>query len=462
VTNATHNAQFTYDAHGALTLRSIKESTALIATSKIEEFSYDASGLIERYQVRKAAGPGGQSTECAPDASLSPRSDWRYRFGPMKEREQKHLYLTDEGPAASLPWVYYLLSPNKQQLAVYNGIEGKPCGGAIGNVYMWPVEYNAYGVGGGRVITRPDNTKRFVVTDHLGSVRLTYDAQGGVLETADFEPFGELVTKTGEEARTGYIGRETDNESDLGFNGVRLYDQQYGRFLSTDAMWAIYVSYQPYQYSLNTPLIAMDDGGKWVRATNSGAQEAIRQSVPERFRESIKFNENGFVDKESVLNAAVGQDVNSNIAILSRLAENDYTVEVTASNSFDAKVGGEVVRYTLDPSATSSEPNALTGVAGVTIPGKVDKNMERESGYETHTSMNGNIQVFVTTDTKTLESRGINTGVVAAHELYGHVSLLIQTRLGKTTTPWYHGGNDSEGRNKLEERINRVEEGAKK
>jgi len=261
VTNATHNAQFTYDAHGALTLRSIKESTALTATSKIEEFSYDASGLIERYQVRKAAGPGGQSTECAPDASLSPRSDWRYRFGPMKEREQKRLYLSDEGPAASLPWVYYLLSPNKQQLAVYNGIEGKPCGGAIGNVYMWPVEYNAYGVGGGRVITRPDNTKRFVVTDHLGSVRLTYDAQGGVLETADYEPFGALVTKTGEEARTGYIGRETDNESNLGFNGVRLYDQQYGRFLSTDAMWEKNSSLASYSYCANRPTSLIDFSG---------------------------------------------------------------------------------------------------------------------------------------------------------------------------------------------------------
>lgn len=273
VTGATHNAQFTYDAHGALTLRSIKESTALTATSKIEEFSYDASGLIERYQVRKAAGPGGQTNECAPDASMSPRNDWRYRFGPMKEREQKRLYLSDQGPNASLPWVYYLISPSKQQLAVYNGVEGKPCGGALGNVYMWPVEYNAYGVGGGRVITRPDNTKRFVVTDHLGSVRLTYDAQGGVLETDDYEPFGALATKTGEEARTGYIGRETDNESNLGFNGVRLYDQQYGRFLSTDAMWEKYRGIQPFAYCGNGPITCTDAGGKTINPMNLSKQE---------------------------------------------------------------------------------------------------------------------------------------------------------------------------------------------
>ncbi|MBS1561823.1 MAG: hypothetical protein JSS89_09475 [Bacteroidetes bacterium] len=282
VTGATHNAQFTYDAHGALTLRTMKEFTPQTATSKIEEFCYDASGLIERYQVRRAAGQGGQSVECAPDASMSPRSDWRYRFGPMKEREQKRLYLSDQGPNASLPWVYYLISPSKQQLAVYNGVEGKPCGGALGNVYMWPVEYNAYGVGGGRVITRPDNTKRFVVTDHLGSVRLTYDAQGAVLETADYEPFGALAAKTGEEARTGYIGRETDNESNLGFNGVRLYDQHYGRFLSTDAMWESSRDVHSFHYAHNSPVSRLDGNGLFdIDEHVSMDMEAFRAANPD-------------------------------------------------------------------------------------------------------------------------------------------------------------------------------------
>lgn len=199
---------------------------------------------------------------------MSPRTDWRYRFGPMKEREQKRLYATDDDPTASLPWVYYLLSGNKQQLAVYNGIEGRPCGGAIGNVYMWPVEYNAYGVGGGRVITRPNNSKMFVVTDHLGSVRLTYNAQGDVQETADYEPFGAVLVKAGEEARTGYIGRETDNESNLGFNGVRLYDQQYGRFLSTDKLWEKYAALQPYSYVAGNPLSNTDGDGLEINPKN--------------------------------------------------------------------------------------------------------------------------------------------------------------------------------------------------
>ena len=232
-----------------------------MATSKIEELSYDASGFIERY-----------------------------RFGPMKEREQKRQYASDAGPNASLPWVYYLLSGNKQQLAVYNGIEGRPCGGVIGSVYMWPVEYNAYGAGGGRVITRPDNSKMFVVTDHLGSVRLTYNAQGDVQETADYEPFGAVVAEAGEEARTGYIGRETDNESNLGFNGVRLYDQQYGRFLSTDKMVDKYRALQPFQYSNNSPITKFDDSGFTITAANADAQKYLKSFFESLFSVTPSFN----------------------------------------------------------------------------------------------------------------------------------------------------------------------------
>ncbi|MBU3680245.1 MAG: hypothetical protein FGM32_11700, partial [Candidatus Kapabacteria bacterium] len=59
-----------------------------------------------------------------------------------------------------------------------------------------------------------------------------------------------------------YIGREHDNESDLGFYGVRLYEPEYGRFLSTDVLWGKYLPLQPYQYSLNQPISLSDPDGK--------------------------------------------------------------------------------------------------------------------------------------------------------------------------------------------------------
>jgi RHS repeat-associated protein len=73
--------------------------------------------------------------------------------------------------------------------------------------------------------------------------------------------FGEELTSSGTGARTSYIGRETDNESDLGFYGVRLYDPTYGRFLSTDPLWAKYLPLQSYQYAGNSPVMMIDPSG---------------------------------------------------------------------------------------------------------------------------------------------------------------------------------------------------------
>jgi len=73
--------------------------------------------------------------------------------------------------------------------------------------------------------------------------------------------FGEVTSDVGEGARTGYIGREHDVESDLGFNGVRLYEPEYGRFMSTDPLWGRHLSIQPYHYVLNRPMLLIDPSG---------------------------------------------------------------------------------------------------------------------------------------------------------------------------------------------------------
>ena len=67
-----------------------------------------------------------------------------------------------------------------------------------------------------------------------------------MIESRSYTAFGDELTSSGTGARTSYIGRETDNETDLGFGAcpealrgsVRMYEPLYGRFLSTDPLWA--------------------------------------------------------------------------------------------------------------------------------------------------------------------------------------------------------------------------------
>jgi len=76
-----------------------------------------------------------------------------------------------------------------------------------------------------------------------------------------YAPFGSVISSTGTGQRTGYIGREADNETGLGNYGVRLYEPEYGRFMSVDVLWGEYEGWQPYQYALNAPLSFRDFSG---------------------------------------------------------------------------------------------------------------------------------------------------------------------------------------------------------
>jgi RHS repeat-associated protein len=96
---------------------------------------------------------------------------------------------------------------------------------------------------------------------YLGSARVTLSTTAEPLQSSSYHPYGTERTSTGSSARTSYIGREHDNETDLGFYGVRLYEPEYGRFLSVDPLWSKYLPYSAYQYCRNNPLNLIDDSG---------------------------------------------------------------------------------------------------------------------------------------------------------------------------------------------------------
>ena len=121
---------------------------------------------------------------------------------------------------------------------------------------------------GGRVILRPDGRKELVVTNHLGSTVAVVEVSthtAPVVGQQHTTAYGQPITVKGavdaDRARTGYIGRETDAEHNLGAYGARLYSSEYGRFLAVDKLWEKYRSLQPYQYAGNSPVMAVDPTG---------------------------------------------------------------------------------------------------------------------------------------------------------------------------------------------------------
>jgi RHS repeat-associated protein len=182
--------------------------------------------------------------------------------------------------------VYTLVGADGRQLATYNGLQGSMCG--RNGVRLWPVEFNTYGPNNTRIITRADGTSEVVISDYLGSARVTLSTTAEPLQSSSYHPYGTERTSTGSGARTSYIGREHDNETDLGFYGVRLYEPEYGRFLSTDVLWSKYLPLQPFQYAGNNPVMALDYGGDTIvflsekaREQYTVAKEHIISSYPE-------------------------------------------------------------------------------------------------------------------------------------------------------------------------------------
>ena len=62
--------------------------------------------------------------------------------------------------------------------------------------------------------------------------------------------------------RHSFLGKEKDEESDLGDYGVRKYDDLTGRFTATDPLWEKYYGWSPYVYSANNPVNLKDINGK--------------------------------------------------------------------------------------------------------------------------------------------------------------------------------------------------------
>ncbi|MBU3680109.1 MAG: hypothetical protein FGM32_10975, partial [Candidatus Kapabacteria bacterium] len=73
-----------------------------------------------------------------------------------------------------------------------------------------------------------------------------------------------------------------DNESDLGYYGVRMYEPLYGRFLSTDPLWSKYLPLQPYQYAGNEPVQHTDPSGMVVVFEGKEFEEAHNKIYEEK------------------------------------------------------------------------------------------------------------------------------------------------------------------------------------
>ncbi len=106
----------------------------------------------------------------------------------------------------------------------------------------------------------------YYIKDHLGDVRMIMDENGNAQVWNNYYPFGEEMpglntVNAGPDDRYGFTSKELDAETGLDYFGSRYYDSWAGRFNSIDPHADLYHSWSPYAYSLDNPVLLVDQTG---------------------------------------------------------------------------------------------------------------------------------------------------------------------------------------------------------
>jgi RHS repeat-associated protein len=101
--------------------------------------------------------------------------------------------------------------------------------------------------------------------DHLGSTRMTTDADTLIISRHDFLPFGEEVAPMVDETTKMFTGHERDGETGLDYMFARYYGAAFARFVSVDPVSGRLGSGQSwnrYKYANSSPLVVVDPDGR--------------------------------------------------------------------------------------------------------------------------------------------------------------------------------------------------------
>ena len=106
----------------------------------------------------------------------------------------------------------------------------------------------------------------YYITDHLGSVRAVTNAEGEVLDTFDYMPYGsEFTTDTDNITDYRFTGKERQSMVNNSiYDSFARFQNTYGRFMSIDPKAESFYHISPYTYCAGDPVNLVDPDGEII------------------------------------------------------------------------------------------------------------------------------------------------------------------------------------------------------
>ena len=135
---------------------------------------------------------------------------------------------------------------------------------------------------GGRAVYSSNGwAANYYITDHLGSVRAVTDAEGEVLGTFDYMPYGsEISSRSSTTTDYRFTGKERQSlVNNSIYDSFARFQNTYGRFMSIDPKAESFYHISPYTYCAGDPVNLVDPNGeiplKFLFSTGKAIKKAF-------------------------------------------------------------------------------------------------------------------------------------------------------------------------------------------
>ena len=224
--------QFTYDYNGNLKNDYFNNNT---------DIKYDHRNLItEITRINELEDPPATYTTT-------------YKYDEAGNRINKKVVKDDGSTMEIIVNEYYIRDVSGKEIGIYQNDTLK----------FW----NVWGLGNEGRITA-DGTRYYYIKDHLGSIRAVLNENNELVEAIDYDPWGHIARYwSSTSSKYKFTGKERDTETGYDYFGARYYDARIGVWNQTEPIYDKYLSFSPYSYAINNPLLLKDINGEDVIVT---------------------------------------------------------------------------------------------------------------------------------------------------------------------------------------------------